>query len=187
MLKKEKRPRPPLDRGVHGEAGRFCQPTQAVRGVTSLNPLAPLCRSTRRRRMATDPLANVRTQVGQRIAEIRQAGPRLSPLDLHARMDAIRQLAADHGLAALEGLARCSAQMALLPGPPRRAAILPRACRRSARQPSEHATAHDPRRARRPPALRHRSRRSCIEARCAPSRSCSTTSSTRARATPSSS
>ncbi|HEX4761704.1 MAG TPA: hypothetical protein VFU87_02815 [Sphingomicrobium sp.] len=66
--------------------------------------------------MATDPLLTVRTQVGLRVAEIRDAGPRLSPLDLHARMEAIRQLAADHGLAALEGLARCSAQLALLPG-----------------------------------------------------------------------
>jgi hypothetical protein len=66
--------------------------------------------------MATDPLANVRAQVGLRVAEIRDAGPRLSPLDLHARMDAIRQLASAHGLAALEGLARCSAQLALLPG-----------------------------------------------------------------------
>ena len=66
--------------------------------------------------MATDPLAHVRTQVGLRIAEIRDAGPRLSPLALHARMDAIRQLAADHGLAALESLARRTAQLALLPG-----------------------------------------------------------------------
>jgi hypothetical protein len=66
--------------------------------------------------MATDPLAAVRTLVGLRVAEIRAAGPRLSPLDLYARMDAIRQLAAEHGLAALEGLARCSAQLALLPG-----------------------------------------------------------------------
>jgi hypothetical protein len=66
--------------------------------------------------MATDPLAAVRTQVGQRVAEIRSAGPRLSPLDLHARMDAIRQLAADHGLAALESLAKRTAQLALLPG-----------------------------------------------------------------------
>ena len=66
--------------------------------------------------MATDPLANVRTQVGLRVAEIRDAGPRLSPLDLHARMDAIRQLAVVHGLATLESLARCSAQLALLPG-----------------------------------------------------------------------
>jgi hypothetical protein len=31
-------------------------------------------------------------------------------------MDAIRQLAAIHGLATLEGLAHCSAQLALLPG-----------------------------------------------------------------------
>ena len=66
--------------------------------------------------MADDPLSHVRTQVALRISEIRDAGPRLSPLDLHARMDAIRQLAAEHGLAALEGLARCSAQLALLPG-----------------------------------------------------------------------
>ena len=66
--------------------------------------------------MASDPLDHVRWQVGLRIAEIRDAGPRLSPLDLHMRLDAIRQLAAAHGLAALEGLARCSAQKALLPG-----------------------------------------------------------------------
>ena len=66
--------------------------------------------------MATDPLAQIRTQVGLRVAEIRDAGPRLSPLALHTRMDAIRQLAADHGLAALESLARRTAQLALLPG-----------------------------------------------------------------------
>ena len=66
--------------------------------------------------MATDPLAKVRNEIGLRVAEIRDAGPRLSPLDLHSRMDAIRQLAAVNGLATLEGLARCSAQLALLPG-----------------------------------------------------------------------
>ena len=66
--------------------------------------------------MASDPLANVRTEVGLRIAEIRDAGPRLSPMDLYAKMDAIRQLAVANGLATLEGLARCSAQLALLPG-----------------------------------------------------------------------
>ena len=56
--------------------------------------------------MATDPLAKVRNDVALR----------LSPLDLHARMEAIRHLAALNGLAALEGLARHSAQLALLPG-----------------------------------------------------------------------
>ena len=66
--------------------------------------------------MAADPLAQVRMQVATRVAEIRDAGPRLSPLDLYARMDAIRQLAVVNGLATLEGLARCSAQLALLPG-----------------------------------------------------------------------
>jgi hypothetical protein len=66
--------------------------------------------------MATDPLANLRLQVASCVAEIRDAGPRLSPLDLYARMDAIRQLAVANGLATLEGLARSSAQLALLPG-----------------------------------------------------------------------
>jgi len=66
--------------------------------------------------MATDPIARIRTQVGLRIAEIRDAGPRLSPMALHTKMDAIRQLAAENGLAALESLARRTAQLALLPG-----------------------------------------------------------------------
>ena len=66
--------------------------------------------------MATDPLAKVRNEVGLRVAELREAGPRLSPLDMHQKMDAIRQLAAINGLSALEGLARHSAQLALLPG-----------------------------------------------------------------------
>ena len=42
--------------------------------------------------MAADPLATIRKEVGLRVAEIRDAGPRLSPLDLYARMDAIREL-----------------------------------------------------------------------------------------------
>lgn len=66
--------------------------------------------------MAADPLATIRKEIGLRVAEIRGAGPRLSPLDLHARMDAIRELAAKHGFGALSELARCSAQRALLPG-----------------------------------------------------------------------
>lgn len=66
--------------------------------------------------MASDPLALVRGQIGLRIAEIHEYGPRLSQLDLHARMEAIRQMAAEHGMVALEGLARRSAQWALLPG-----------------------------------------------------------------------
>jgi hypothetical protein len=66
--------------------------------------------------MASDPLATVRMEIGLRIAEIRKAGSRLSAQKLYASMDAIRQLAALHGLGALEGLARRSAQLALLPG-----------------------------------------------------------------------
>ena len=70
----------------------------------------------RKQATAKDPLAQVRLQVASRVAEIRDAGPRLSPLALHARMDSIRQLAAENGLAALESLARRTAQLALLPG-----------------------------------------------------------------------
>jgi hypothetical protein len=66
--------------------------------------------------MASDPLAIVRKEVGLRVAEIRNAGPRLSAQHLFTNMDAIRQLAALHGLGALESLARRSAQIALLPG-----------------------------------------------------------------------
>ncbi|HEX6742220.1 MAG TPA: hypothetical protein VF079_10565 [Sphingomicrobium sp.] len=66
--------------------------------------------------MTADQLAHLRTQVATRIAEIRDAGPRISPLALYARMDSIRQLAAEHGLAALESLAHRTAELALLPG-----------------------------------------------------------------------
>ena len=66
--------------------------------------------------MATDPLSHVRMQVGLRVAEIRDSQRELTPLDLFSRMDAIRRLAFEHGLSALEGLARRSAQLALLPG-----------------------------------------------------------------------
>jgi hypothetical protein len=66
--------------------------------------------------MAADPLELVRSQIGERIAEIHRYGTRLSPLDLHARMNAIRALAAEHGMVALERLARNSAERALRPG-----------------------------------------------------------------------
>jgi hypothetical protein len=66
--------------------------------------------------MAADPLALVRSQIGARITEIQDSGARLSQLDVHSRMDAIRQMAAEHGMVALEGLARYTTQLALLPG-----------------------------------------------------------------------
>ena len=66
--------------------------------------------------MANDPLALARTQISARIAEIQERATRLSPIDLYARMDAIREIAARNGLAALEGLAQRSSQLALLPG-----------------------------------------------------------------------
>ena len=66
--------------------------------------------------MATDALEPVRKQVGETIAEIRSRAARLSPMDIYERMDSIRALAAANGMAALESLAHCSAQLALLPG-----------------------------------------------------------------------
>jgi hypothetical protein len=65
--------------------------------------------------MSSDPMDGVRRKVALQVAALR-AAPRLSAHDLHTRMNAIRQLASDHGLVALEGLARSSAQRALLPG-----------------------------------------------------------------------
>ena len=63
-----------------------------------------------------DAIDQVRQQLGIRIAEINRRAARRSPLDIHAQMDAIRSVAAANGLAALEALAHCSSQLALLPG-----------------------------------------------------------------------
>ena len=66
--------------------------------------------------MASDPLNIVRSQLSERIADLQARVPRLSPVAIHARMDAIRALAAEYGMAALEGLADCSAHRAMMPG-----------------------------------------------------------------------
>lgn len=66
--------------------------------------------------MAANPLSSARDQISRRVAELHEDARRLSPLDLHARMDAIRSLAAISGLDAVERLAGRSAQLALLPG-----------------------------------------------------------------------
>ena len=58
----------------------------------------------------------VRTRISERIAEIEQRAARMKPVDIRAKMDAIRALAADHGLTALEGLACHSAHLAMMPG-----------------------------------------------------------------------
>ena len=63
-----------------------------------------------------DTLHQVRDRLGQRIADLNRRAARLSPLDIHAQMDAIREVAAVNGLTALECLAHRSSQLALLPG-----------------------------------------------------------------------
>ncbi len=66
--------------------------------------------------MVADRLGPVWEQIGERLAEFTSRAERLSPLDIHSRMDSIRQIAADNGLEALEALMHRSAQLALLPG-----------------------------------------------------------------------
>ena len=66
--------------------------------------------------MATDSLNIVRTRIGERIAEIEARARTLKPVDICAKMAAIRSLAAQHGLTALEGLADYGAHHAMMPG-----------------------------------------------------------------------
>ena len=66
--------------------------------------------------MAADSINFVRNQLGERIAELQLRIPSLTPRDICARMDAIRSLAAEHGMAALEGLADWSAHHVMMPG-----------------------------------------------------------------------
>lgn len=61
-------------------------------------------------------LSIVRTRIGERIAEIESRMPRLAPHRISEKMDAIRAIAAEHGLAALEGLANYGAHHAMMPG-----------------------------------------------------------------------
>ena len=66
--------------------------------------------------MSSDSINLVRGQLGERIAEIQRCAARLSALDIYRCMDEIREVAAANGLAAVECLAHCSAQLALMPG-----------------------------------------------------------------------
>lgn len=64
----------------------------------------------------SDSLDVVGAGLRQRLHDLRSRAAALSPLDIHARMDAIRAEAGRSGFDALEGLAHLSAQLALLPG-----------------------------------------------------------------------
>ena len=64
----------------------------------------------------SDSLNIARARIGERIAEIERRVARLKPVDIAARMEAIRCLAAEHGMAALEGLADYGAHHAMMPG-----------------------------------------------------------------------
>lgn len=64
----------------------------------------------------SDSLGSLHDDLQRRLHDIRTRAAALSPLDIHARMDAIRGEADRAGLHAMEELARLSAQLALLPG-----------------------------------------------------------------------
>ena len=66
--------------------------------------------------MGSDSIKLIRGQLGERIAELQSRIPALKPKDIAARMDAIRAMAAEHGMAALEGLVDWSAHHAMMPG-----------------------------------------------------------------------
>lgn len=74
-----------------------------------------------------ESLTQVRSRIGERIAEIEARMPRLAPHAICQKMDAIRAMAAEHGLAALEGLADYAAHHAMMPG-----------CRQATRAAMEH-------------------------------------------------
>jgi hypothetical protein len=63
-----------------------------------------------------DSISIVRTRIGECIAEMEERVARLKPVDICARMEAIRSMAVEHGLAALEGLADYGAHHVLMPG-----------------------------------------------------------------------
>ncbi len=63
-----------------------------------------------------ESLTVVRTRIGLQIAEIETRASKLKPVDICAKMAAIRAMAAQHGLVALEGLADYGAHHALMPG-----------------------------------------------------------------------
>ena len=66
--------------------------------------------------MTDDTLRSARARIGERIAELESRIPRLAPRTISEKMNAIRCLAAEHGLVALEGLADYGAHHALMPG-----------------------------------------------------------------------
>lgn len=65
---------------------------------------------------ASDSLETARALICERIAELEARIPRLAPMAIAKKMDAIRCLAAEQGMAALEGLADYAAHHALMPG-----------------------------------------------------------------------
>ena len=65
---------------------------------------------------ASDSLSTARSMICERIAELEARMPRLAPHSISRKMDAIRAMAAEHGLAALEGLADYGAHHAMMPG-----------------------------------------------------------------------
>jgi hypothetical protein len=107
----------PPEPAPNGDWGRFCQ----VKGPGSFDyPLTIFGEAWPANGDSSmaglDSLNIVRLRLGERIAEIEERVARLKPIDICAKMEAIRALAAEHGMAAMEGLADFGAHHALMPG-----------------------------------------------------------------------
>ena len=63
-----------------------------------------------------DSLKMVHARIGERIADIESRMARLAQHTISQKMDAIRAMAAEHGLATLECLADYGAHHAMMPG-----------------------------------------------------------------------
>jgi hypothetical protein len=108
----------PPELRLHGGRARFCQ---AQRPAVPFDfPLTifgePLAVNGDSLMAGLDSLNIVRLRLSERICEIEGRVARLKPVDICAKMEAIRALAAEHGMAALEGLADYGAHHALMPG-----------------------------------------------------------------------
>jgi hypothetical protein len=108
---------PPEPR-LHDDRGRFCQAEGPFGAFdSSLTIFGELCSVNGESVMAgLDSLNIVRARIGERIAEIEERVARLKPVDICAKMEAIRMMAAEHGMVTLEGLADYAAHHALMPG-----------------------------------------------------------------------
>jgi hypothetical protein len=104
----ERRDESQAKRDIHHAGARLSQPVNSFRRLSD---------DQRRITMAApDSLKLVHARIGERIADIESRMTRLAPHTISQKMDAIRAMAAEYGLTALEGLADYGRHHAMMPG-----------------------------------------------------------------------